>query len=100
MKILSRRVRLVGLPIRKKFLSIVFLTGALLLATTPSGAGAAKPATDWCLADRHQNRIGQIGGNWPIPQVSQSTATTYLTELTKSGRLKSEKKAKATVYKS
>jgi len=33
-------------------------------------------------------------------QVSQSTATTYLTELTKSGRLKSEKKAKAKVYKS
>src|SRR3989338_6845102 len=32
-------------------------------------------------------------------QVSQSTATTYLTELTKSGRLKSEKKAKAKVYK-
>lgn len=33
-------------------------------------------------------------------QVSQSTATDYLTELSKSGRLKSEKKAKATVYKS
>ncbi|MBI4089122.1 MAG: hypothetical protein HY424_00240 [Candidatus Levybacteria bacterium] len=33
-------------------------------------------------------------------QVSQSTATNYLTELTKSGRLKSEKKAKAKVYKS
>ncbi|MBF8250172.1 MAG: peptidase family protein [Candidatus Levybacteria bacterium] len=33
-------------------------------------------------------------------QVSQSTATNYLTELAKSGRLKSEKKAKAKVYKS
>jgi hypothetical protein len=33
-------------------------------------------------------------------QVSQSTATNYLTELVKSGRLKSEKKAKAKVYKS
>lgn len=50
--------RLVGLPIRKKFLIPDFLTGALLLATTPFWAGAA---------DRHQNRIGQIGGNWPIP---------------------------------
>ncbi|MDP2637772.1 MAG: hypothetical protein Q8P26_01780 [Candidatus Levybacteria bacterium] len=33
-------------------------------------------------------------------QVFQSTATDYLTELSKSGRLKSEKKARATVYKS
>lgn len=33
-------------------------------------------------------------------QVSQSTATNYLTELAKSGRLKSEKKAKATIYRS
>lgn len=33
-------------------------------------------------------------------QVSQSTATDYLTELSKSGRLKSEKKARATVYRS
>ena len=33
-------------------------------------------------------------------QVSQSTATTYLTELVKSGRLKSEGKAKAKVYRS
>ena len=31
--------------------------------------------------------------------VSQSTATDYLTELSKSGRLKSEKKARATIYK-
>lgn len=33
-------------------------------------------------------------------QVSQSTATDYLTELAKSGRLKSEKKAKAKFYRS
>jgi len=32
-------------------------------------------------------------------QVSQSTATNYLTELAKSGRLKSEGKAKAKVYR-
>ncbi|MCL6096938.1 MAG: hypothetical protein M1444_04665 [Patescibacteria group bacterium] len=32
-------------------------------------------------------------------QVSQSTATNYLTELVKSGRLKLDKKAKATAYK-
>jgi len=32
-------------------------------------------------------------------QVSQSTATEYVTELSKSGRLKSEKKARATIYK-
>jgi molecular chaperone DnaK len=33
-------------------------------------------------------------------QVSQSTVTDYLTELSKSGRLKSEGKAKARIYKS
>lgn len=33
-------------------------------------------------------------------QVSQSTATNYLTKLAKSGRLKAEKKAKAKVYRS
>lgn len=33
-------------------------------------------------------------------QVSQSTATDYLTELSKSGRLKKEQKAKATIYRS
>ena len=31
-------------------------------------------------------------------QVSQSTATNYLKDLVKSGKLKSDKKAKATVY--
>ncbi|MDO8570723.1 MAG: hypothetical protein Q7R97_04025, partial [Candidatus Daviesbacteria bacterium] len=59
-KDISLGSRYVGLPIRKKFLIKVFLTCALLLATTPSGAGAA---------DRHQNRIGRNGGNWPIPML-------------------------------
>lgn len=47
--------RLVGLPIRNKFSIKVFLTGALLLATTPFWAGAA---------DRHQKesaRLVEIG---------------------------------------
>lgn len=70
-----------------------------------------KKKADEARAQRRKDKLNRIVGlakkkeinNLDVRdllQVSQSTATDYLTELSKSGRLKLEKKARATVYKS
>lgn len=70
---------LVGLPILKKFFVKVFLTGALLLATTPSGAGAA---------DRHRREsagiveIGRFVVHWIYARRSDSTRPRSKSETT------------------